>query len=475
MLVTTQVVLWGFEGENELSSYKCCFKTCNFKNCHIKILVIKKLFLIFFYNFVKTTAKISFWFFYAKTTILNRKRADVKGAVIIVSNHPATMMDPLNVCTRVPRMVNFLANASMFKTKFGNWFFGTFFCIPVERYKDTGGKPLNNDKAFEKAIAHLSKGKMLFMCPEGTSHSERHLRQIKTGCGRIAMATAKANDSKLNLRILPVGLTYADGTAFRDRVVVNFGNMIQVADFQKLTTSEAFDDVKKLTEEISNRLGELMINARDKAEDLFIKKLEAIQQTEHPLQEEKHFFRVKNLIKNFHEAQEKNSTALTAFSEKVNTYFQQLTTIKSSDRAFKNSKNSLLDWLILIVGFPFFLFGYLSHFFPTFFPKHVNNRFNSSAAFAPTFKSMTGLITFPLFYFLQTLLVHFIFGNGWITLAYFLLIIPFGLVAEQYMNFWKIVKERQNAANFKKKNPDLSAQCQQMRKEILERLMQLSY
>ncbi len=437
--------------------------------------MIKKLFLIFFYNFVKTIAKIAFWFFYAKTTILNRKRAKVEGAVIIVSNHPATMMDPLNVCTRVPRMVNFLANSGMFKTKFGNWFFSTFYCIPVERYKDTGGKPLNNDKAFEKAIAHLSKGKMLFMCPEGTSYSERHLRKIKTGCGRIAMATAKAHDFKLNLRILPVGLTYSDGTTFRDKVVVNFGKMIQVADFQKNAANETFEDVKKLTEEVSNRLGELMINARDKAEDLFIKKLEAIQQTENPLKEDKHFFRVKNLIKNFHEAQEKNSTALTVFSEKVNTYFQQLTTIDSSDQAFKNSKNSFFDWLILIIGFPFFLFGYLSHFLPTIFPKYVNNRFNSSDAFAPTFKSMTGLVTFPLFYFLQTLLVHLIVGNGWITLAYFLLIIPLGLVAEKYMIFWKTVKERRNAANFKKKNPDLSAQFQQMRAEILERLIQLSY
>jgi glycerol-3-phosphate O-acyltransferase/dihydroxyacetone phosphate acyltransferase len=437
--------------------------------------VIKKLFLVFFYNFVKTIAKIAFCFFYAKTTIVNRKRAEVEGAVIIVSNHPATMMDPLNVCTRVPRMVNFLANSSMFKTKFGSWFFNTFYCIPVERYKDTGGKPLNNDKAFENAIAHLSKGKMLFMCPEGSSFSERHLRQIKTGCGRIAMATAKAHNFRLNLRILPVGLTYSDGTKFRDKIVVNFGKMIQVADFQKNAASDAFEDVKKLTEEISHRLGELMINARDKAEDLFIKKLEVIQQTENPLKEEKHFFRVKNLIKNFHEAQEKNSTHWAAFSENVNIYFQQLTTINSSDRAFKNSKNNALDWLIVIVGFPFFLFGYLSHFLPTFFPKYVNNRFNSSDAFAPTFKSVTGLLSFPFFYFLQTLLVHLVFGNGWITFIYFLSIVPFGLITEQYMNFWKKFKERRNAANFKKKNPDLSAQFQQMREEILERLMQLSY
>lgn len=423
---------------------------------------------------MKTLAKTAFLFYYVKTTILNRKRADFDGAVIIVSNHPSTIMDPLNVCTRVPRMVNFLANASMFKTKFGGWFFRTFFCIPVERYKDTDGKPLNNDKAFEKAINHLSKGNIIFMCPEGSSESERHLRTIKTGCGRIAMATEKANDFKLNLRILPVGLTYAHGTKFRDEVVVNFGKMIQVADFQKSAAKDAFEDVRKLTEEISNRLSEVMINARDKAEDLFIKKLEAIQQTEHPLKAENHFFRVKNLIKNFHEAQEKNSARMTAFSEKVNAYFQQLTEINTSDRAFKNAKNTLADWLILFLGFPFFLIGYLSHFLPTAIPKYVNNRFNNSEAFIPTFQAMTGLVTFPFFYFLQTLLVHLIIGNGWITLAYFLTIIPFGLVAEKYRNFWKGVKERRNAANFKKQHPDLFAQFYEMREEILEKMRQFS-
>lgn len=372
-------------------------------------------------------------------------------------------------------MANFLANAGMFKTRFGNWFFNTFYCIPVERYKDTKGKPLNNDKAFEKAIAHLSKEKILFMCPEGSSNSERHLRPIKTGCGRIAMATAKANDFKLNLRILPVGLTLEDGTTFRDKVVVNFGKMIQVADFKKYVAKDSFEDVRKLTEEIGNRLSELMVNARDRAEDLFIKKLEAIQQTEVPLNEEKHFYRAKELIKNFHQAQEKNSANLTVFSEKVNTYFQQLTEIKTSDRAFKNSSNTVLDWFILLIGFPFFLIGAVSHYLPMVIPKMVNNKFNpkNPNSFSPTFKSLTGLLTFPLFYGLQTLLVHLVFGNGWITLVYFLSLIPFGLLAEKYLNFWQIVKERRNAANFKKQNPDLSAQFQQLRSEILEKLVLL--
>ena len=436
--------------------------------------VIKKLSLNLFYFFAKSLVKISFWFFYAKTTILNRKRGDFEGPVIVVSNHPATMMDPLNVVARIPRIAHFLANASMFKTKFGNWFFNTFFCIPVERYKDTGGKPLNNEQAFDKAIAHLSKGNVLFVCPEGSSFSERHLRPIKTGCGRIAMATAKANDFKINLRILPVGLTYADGTTFRDKVVINFGKMIQVADFQQYSFEDTFEDVRKLTEEIGQRLSELMVNARDKAEDIFIKKLEAIQQTELPLGEEKHFFRVKNLLQNFHQAQEKNGIYWSVFCEKVNTYFQQLTEIGSSDYGFKHAQNSWKDWLILIVGFPVFLFGYLNHYLPTFIPDRVYQYFKPDVSFAPTYKSLTGVITFPLFYFLQSVGVHLLFGNGWITLIYILLLIPSGLIAERYLIFWNKVKERKNAAQFKQSNPDLFLQFQEMRADILEKLSVLS-
>lgn len=418
--------------------------------------------------------KISFWFYYVKSTVLNKKRSEVEGAVIIVSNHPATLMDPLNVCTRVPRMVNFLANASMFKTKFGNWFFNTFYCIPVERYKDTGGKPLNNEQAFDKAIAHLSKGNILFMCPEGMSESERHLRPIKTGCGRIAMATEKANNFELNLRVLPVGLTYEHGTKFRDKVVINFGEMIQVSDFQEFVEVEDFLDVRKLTEEIGNRLSELMIDANNKAEDLFLKKLESILQTEHPLNEEQHFFRVKNLLKNIHQAQEKDAEKMLVFRNKVNRYFQQLTEISSNDFGLKNAKNKLSHWLILLIGFPFFLFGYLNHFFPIIIPKFVNDRFNDSEAFIPTFKAMTGLVTFPLFYFVQTLLVHLIFDNEWVTLAYFLLIVPSGLIAEQYLNFWKRVKGCWNAANLKKKSSDLFVQVYQIREDILGEISHLS-
>jgi len=436
----------------------------------LQILTIKQLFLNAFYASCKLLAKVVFWFFYSKTTVLNREKGDFEGATIVVSNHPATMLDPLNVVTRVSRMSFFLANASLFKTRFNNWFFNTFYCIPVERYKDTGGKPLNNADAFRRAIEHLSKGNILFLCPEGLSETERHLRPIKTGCGRIALATEQAHDFQLNLRILPVGLTYTDGRAFRDKVIVNFGDRFKVSDFQQYTGEDGFEAVRELTEEIERRLSDLIINAKDRTEDLFLQKLEIIQQTNAPLAHKEHYFRTKKLLKNYHKALEKGITKETDFKAIVNGYFNELNEQKINDFALKNPKRSLGSWLLLFVSFFPFLFGFLNNYLSIQIPSWIDKKFAGDSSFSPTFKVLSGLILLPLFYFLQTLIVHLIFGNWWITLGYFLLLLPSFFIAEWWWALYEKTKKSSIAATLKKKNTAWFERILSMRNEI-EKIM----
>jgi glycerol-3-phosphate O-acyltransferase/dihydroxyacetone phosphate acyltransferase len=59
--------------------------------------------------------------------------------------------------------------------------------------------------------------------PEGTSHSDPHLKPLKTGAARIALGTGLAD-----LTIVPVGLYYVDKAKFRSDALVVYGEPFAV-------------------------------------------------------------------------------------------------------------------------------------------------------------------------------------------------------------------------------------------------------
>ena len=103
--------------------------------------------LYLFFNFVKGLVLIVCRLFYAKKYFINpAPLKKIKRPAIIVSNHPSTLMDPLNVSKEVNGIVFFLANAGMFKHWFSNWFFSTCYCIKIERKEDVGAKRMDETK-----------------------------------------------------------------------------------------------------------------------------------------------------------------------------------------------------------------------------------------------------------------------------------------------------------------------------------------
>ena len=370
--------------------------------------------------------------------------------MIVVANHPATMMDPLNAAANFPRMVNFLANSSLFKTRFNSWFFSTLYCIPIERYIDTGGKPINNDKAFEKASEHLSKGGVILMCPEGTSFSERHLRPIKTGCARIAFAAERMNDFKLGLRILPIGLTYDDGVSFRDRVVINFGEPIEVSKFQKEEEKKVFGGVRALTKHIEAAFDQLIVNAKDKTQDLLLRDIETILQTEQPLNHKNHFFRAQKLAQQFKNWEQQQVDTVNAFTANATQYFQQLSHYKITDWALKHATNNYFKWLILLLFSPVFLIGYLNHFVANYIPYWIAQKYVVHACYYPTFKSLSGLFIYPMVYGLQAFAVAKITGYNLYGWLYLIMLFPLGYFTEWYQKVWKKTTAQWYAVKLKK-------------------------
>lgn len=415
------------------------------------------------YEILKAIVKVSLRIYYSKTTFEHRERGYFKNPCIVISNHPSTVMDPLNAVAWIGPQVKFLANASLFKTRFTNWFFSTFYCIKVERYQDTGGKPLNNIKAFEMARKHLEEGKPLFVAPEGGSFPYRELRQIKTGFARIAFDAESSNDFNLGLTILPIGLNYEKPKHFRNEIFTKFGAHIYISDFQKDYEVDPKKAVRKLTDYVSEKLSELLIVTKSREEEELQRNLETILRTEKSLSPSEDLTRSQNLLQKMRFMEKENQSAFEKFRTKTNSYFEKLKNSKISNKTLKNRKVGLLEIPVLIIGFPIFLIGFLTNFFPTFIPGQINKRFNKDESYDSTFKYVSGLVMFPLFYSLQIKLIEYLFEIDFNSLIYFTAFLLTGFFAEHYLKTAKVFFEKIRLTHLNSKDELLK-----IRTEILE-------
>jgi glycerol-3-phosphate O-acyltransferase / dihydroxyacetone phosphate acyltransferase len=174
--------------------------------------------------------------------------------VIFAVNHPNALIDPMFLLCFAPRPVSFLAKAPLFTTPLIGWFARRFDTIPVYRKQDNLGT--SNRGTFDRARDVLKGGGSIAIFPEGTTHSDSKLRELKTGAARIALGAG------IGVLIIPTGLYYTEKKTFRSSALMYFGPPISV-------TPEAVDEegeppaesVDALTAQIEHALADVTLQA----------------------------------------------------------------------------------------------------------------------------------------------------------------------------------------------------------------------
>lgn len=394
--------------------------------------------LFLLYYFFKTLIRAGFWLFYEKMTRIGWKNERFTGPIILISNHPATMMDPLHIAAWAPRRVHFLANYSLFKNPVAGWILRRLWCIPIQRREDfSDGRKLENRAAFEACDVFLGKGGCLFMCPEGTSFVERKIRPLKTGMARIAFSAEKKAGWQLGLTILPFGLTYSDPTKFRSKVWKTMGEPVRVADWREKFEADERRTVDELTDFLEKKLNELTLSTTDDADEIFQRQLETVFSNEIPATVEADFYQKTKTLweKNRHEPAIKNL---------LSNYFAALNSINLTDRGVSNFLKKRQIWTAAIglaIGAPFAAAGATVWFLPCFLPWLAVRFLKIYPGYDATIKFLMGIFTVPLggwavFYFFKKLGL-----NGWQSMGCVALAVVFGLVAWQWCRaagrFWE--------------------------------------
>jgi glycerol-3-phosphate O-acyltransferase / dihydroxyacetone phosphate acyltransferase len=293
---------------------------------------VAKLFFKGIYRLLQGLMWVSLHLYFRRIVFKNQDRLKSEGPLLVISNHPNTVIDPLVALYRMPAICHLLANYSLFKNPVSGFLLSNLFCIPIQRYADVPeGQPLQNDEAFKKCDDHLLSGGCLYIAVEGTSWPERVIREFKTGMARIAFNAEMKTDFKLNLRVLPIGITYSDGLKFRSDVRVEIGELISADEWQAAYAREPRKVIQQFTEHVENKMRDIVIDCRNAEEDKFLKNLEAILHNQKPLDTEGAYQRSKTLLTGLHDWEKSDKKAFNDFKTQVDIYFSKLNALKIND------------------------------------------------------------------------------------------------------------------------------------------------
>jgi glycerol-3-phosphate O-acyltransferase / dihydroxyacetone phosphate acyltransferase len=439
------------------------------------------------YTLLKIITQIALRVFFKSLKIKNRALIPSQGPLIVVSNHPNTFMDPLVIASYLKPQVYFLANASVFNSKFAQWLFPKLNMIPIQRKHDTNQKKYDNEQIFQKCFEHLAKGGTILIFPEGTSVHKRILQEIKNGTARIALGAEEANNFNLRLKILTFGLNYSKPASFRSEVFVNVDKPIQVADYQAVYAEDKGKAINLLTEDIRHNIEEHVIAANTEEEDRLAKQIELVYKSklnaEIQLAEEskeQDYLMTKAIIHALEHFQEHEPERVKNFQPKIDKYLGYLRRLDLNDEVFAKKslgKNIFIESIrtafYFVLGFPLFLYGLINNYIPYIIPSQVAAYITRLANFpeytAPVML-VTGVVSFTFFYLLQFGLVYWLIGSLWGALAYLLSLPISGFFALFYANYLAITEDRWRVFSIFFKRVDLISALISQRNDIIRDL-----
>ena len=180
------------------------------------------------------------------------------GALLLVANHPNTLLDPSIVQATAGRPLRFLAKSTLFKGQIMSPLVRWSGAIPVYRKIDPGVDTSRNVEMFAAVQDALAGGHAICLFPEGKSHVSGRLEPLRTGAARMALTSAAAGHP---VTIVPVGLNFDRLPMFRSRIVAMFGTPFDGANLVDTFTREPRTAARALTDRIADRLRPLLIEA----------------------------------------------------------------------------------------------------------------------------------------------------------------------------------------------------------------------
>ncbi len=400
-----------------------------------------------FYLLLKQLFRLLIWAFYRSIHVEHQDRVPSKGPVILVSNHPNTMMDPVLLALFSGRNPHFLGKSTLFSSPVTRWFFGQGKVIPIYRKSDAASEMHKNIQTFSRCYEALEQGAAIVIMPEGLSQLDGTLHPIKTGTARIALETEARNGFRAGVTIIPAGINYADPTRFNQDVHCRFGKPIPIAEFKEHYASDPMETVYELTEQIRTALEKLTTTVRAPEHADILEHLSLIYKQElitdmglEQTNKSDEFSVTRGMADAIDWFTQHEPVRANRLQRRMRSYLAKLEglELRNDLLSTKAGKRTFLlragHLLLVIFGAPFHFYGVLNNILPYRVPRLVVKRLKPTIEFRSTYILVSGLVAFLGFYLLQSLLVWFLTANPWWTLLYVASLLPSGKFSLYYLS-----------------------------------------
>lgn len=212
--------------------------------------------------------------FFRRIQVVGEELLPPSGPLLLVGNHPNSLLDPAILLASSARPVAFAAKDALFAVPVLGAILRGVGAIPIRRRVEADGDAragaqadapatVDNAEAFAAMAAYLGAGGVIGIFPEGCSYEATQLQPLKTGAARLALAAAAAHPTA-GLQIVPVGLNYVAPRRFRSCVLVRHGPPLAIdATWVARWQAEPRGTARALTDEIDKALRALTIQADD--------------------------------------------------------------------------------------------------------------------------------------------------------------------------------------------------------------------
>jgi len=150
-----------------------------------------------------------------------------KGPLLLACNHPNSFLDGVILDTLFEQPLYSLTRGDVFRKSFYSRLLASLNLLPVYRASEGTVHLASNYDTFESCKNIFRKNGIIIIFSEGKCINEWHLRPLKKGTARLAVAAWNEN---IPLRVLPTGINYSSFRRFGKNMFINFGEMIEKKD-----------------------------------------------------------------------------------------------------------------------------------------------------------------------------------------------------------------------------------------------------
>lgn len=402
----------------------------------------------FRYWILKQYIRFVDWLIHKKVVVTGREKIPKNKPLVFAPNHQNALCDPIAVLLNIPLQPVWLARADIFKSKTARPILKFLKIMPVYRMRDGRENLTNNDRTFADSITILKNNSALALFPEAAHSGKRQMLEHKKGIPRIIFMAEEETNYNLDIYVIPTGIYYSHYWKFDRTVMVNFGDPISVKPYLEAYRENPNDATVSLRQAINDAVLQQVINIESKKYYTDFENIREIYGKHFLKRQEKtlscvHLFKSDQvLISRLDKLETDNPHETENIVLEFRNYTTALKKYKLRSWVIENRSNNFmkiaLAKLLLIVGLPVFLYGFLLNAIPFFaIDRFIRTKVKDRIMWSSFFLVM-GIVLFPIAYILDFAALAWLVPDVWLGIL-FLLSMPFAgkLAFKWYILFRK--------------------------------------